>query len=131
MISGSKSLQNTCWLLRKFVLIRALFWLNVVSGIRYGIAYTWTCFKNILEYALLLCSVLPSLAVNILIHNCERLYVSCVVYCFLFLKLHYIHFETTGDPCNFDWLSAMWLIQKSHYFLLEITSVLNRVIHVQ
>ena len=29
-----------------------------------------------------------------------------------------------------DWLSAMLLIHKSHYFLLKITSVLNRIVSV-
>ena len=29
-----------------------------------------------------------------------------------------------------DWLSAVWFIHDSHYFLLEITFVLNRIISV-
>ena len=35
-----------------------------------------------------------------------------------------------GDPCKSDWLSAVWFIHESHYFLLSIKSVLNRGIHV-
>ena len=38
-------------------------------------------------------------------------------------ELYYILFETTSDPCSFDWLSLVWFIHEFDLFFFGLNKI--------